>query len=55
MRLRHFPRQEPPPVTEPRVPDVAKRRHLGRAEARADREKQEDLFRSVDVFSEGVE
>jgi len=46
MGRRHFSRSEPPPVTRPRVPDVARDKgvKLSRAERRAFKERRTLLF-----------
>jgi len=50
MGRRHYPRSEPPPVTSPRVPDVARDKgvRLSRAERRAQVERQLLLYSTED-------
>ena len=59
MGRRHFPRSEPPPVTSPRVPDVARDKgvKLSRAQKRALKAGQLDLpymceFKSMDAAAD---
>ena len=59
MGRRHFPRLEPPPVTSPRVPDVARDKgvKLSRAQKRALKAGQLDLlcvcqFKSMDAAAD---